>query len=67
MYEFYHLYIAKECRFCLGMKTATLLKKRIWSWHFPMNFAKLLRTPFYKTFLVAASPYSYAEYSYTFS
>ena len=27
-------------------KVATLLKKRLWHRYFPLNFAKLLRTPF---------------------
>ena len=26
---------------------ATLLKKRLWHWCFPVNFAKFLRTPFF--------------------
>ena len=29
-----------------GLRPATLLKKRLWHRFFPMNFAKLLRTPF---------------------
>ena len=29
-----------------GLSTATLLKKRLWHWCFPVNFAKFLRTPF---------------------
>ena len=29
--------------------TATLLKKRLWHWRFPVNFAKFLRTNFYRT------------------
>ena len=32
-----------------GLRTATLLKKRPWHRCFPVNFAKLLRTPFYRT------------------
>ena len=32
-----------------GLSTATLLKKRLWHRCFPVNFAKLLRTPFYRT------------------
>ena len=27
--------------------SATLLKKRLWHWCFPVNFAKFLRTPFF--------------------
>ena len=28
---------------------ATLLKKRLWHWRFPVNFVKFLRTPYYRT------------------
>ena len=28
------------------MEPATLLKKRLWHWCFPVNFVKFLRTPF---------------------
>ena len=28
-----------------GLRPATLLKKRLWHRHFPVNFAKFLRTP----------------------
>ena len=38
-----------------GLRPATLLKKRLWHRPFPVNFAKLPRTSFYKTHLVAAS------------
>ena len=31
------------------LKPAYLLKKRLWHRYFPMNFAKFLRTPFFKT------------------
>ena len=31
-----------------GLRSATLLKKRLWHRHFPVNFAKSLRTPFVK-------------------
>ena len=30
-----------------GLRSATLLKKRLWYKCFPVNFVKLLRTPFY--------------------
>ena len=30
----------------IGLRPATLLKKRLWHRRFPVNFAKLLRTPF---------------------
>ena len=33
----------------VGLRPATLLKKRLRHRCFPMNFAKLLRTPFYRT------------------
>ena len=33
----------------VGLKPATLLKKIFSHWCFPMNFAKYLRTLFYKT------------------
>ena len=33
------------------MRPATLLKKRIWHWCFPVNFAKFLRTPFLTKYL----------------
>ena len=36
---------------------STLLKKRLWHKCFPVNFAKFLRTPFYRTPPVAASLY----------
>ena len=31
---------------CASLRPATLLKKRLWHWCFPVNFAKFLRTPF---------------------
>ena len=30
-----------------GLRPATLLKKRLWHRHFPVNFVKFLRTPFF--------------------
>ena len=33
----------------LFFKPATLLKKRLWYRCFPVNFPKILRTPFYRT------------------
>ena len=30
------------------LSPATLLKKRLWHWCFPVNFAKYLRTPFWQ-------------------
>ena len=33
----------------VGLRPATLLKKRLWHWCFPVNFAKFLRTFFYRT------------------
>ena len=32
-----------------GLTPVTLLKKKLWQRCFPMNFAKFLRTPFYRT------------------
>ena len=37
------------------LSPATLLKKRLWHRCFPVNFAKFLRTSFYRTLLVASS------------
>ena len=34
-----------------GLKSATLLKKRLWHRSFPENFLKFLRTPFLKEYL----------------
>ena len=31
---------------CVRLRPATLFKKRLWYWCFPVNFAKILRTPF---------------------
>ena len=31
----------------VGLRSATLLKKRLWHRCFPVNFAKFLRTPFF--------------------
>ena len=31
----------------VGLRPATLLKKRLWHGYFPVNFAKFLRIPFY--------------------
>ena len=33
--------------FCNLVRPATLLKKRLWNSYFPVNFAKLLRIPFF--------------------
>ena len=38
-----------------ALRSATLLKKRLWHWRFSKNFEKYLRTLFYRTALVAAS------------
>ena len=42
-------------RVVLGLRPATLLKKRPWHSCFPVNFAKFLRTPFLTENLLAAS------------
>ena len=34
-----------------GLRPATLFKKRLWHRCFPVNFAKFLRTPFFKEHL----------------
>ena len=31
----------------LCLRPATLVKKRLWHWRFPLNFAKFLKTPFF--------------------
>ena len=36
----------------VGLRSATLLKKRLWHRCFPMNFAKFLRKPFLQTTLM---------------
>ena len=41
--------------FAKHLQAATLLKKRLWHRYFPVNFAKFLRTLFYRPPLVAAS------------
>ena len=38
-----------------GLRPATLLKKRLWHRCFPVNFAKFLRTPFFKEHLRATA------------
>ena len=35
------------CLFIAGLRPSTLLKKRLWHRCFPVNFVKILRTPFY--------------------
>ena len=34
-----------------GLRPASLLKKRLWHWCFPVNFATFLRAPFHRTYL----------------
>ena len=41
-----HLYQSLFFNKVGGLSPATLLKKRLWHRHFPVNFAKSLRTPF---------------------
>ena len=41
-----HLYQSLFFNKVAGLRPATLLKKRLWRWYFPMNFVKLLRIPF---------------------
>ena len=38
-----------------GLRPATLLKKRLWDRCFPMNFVKILRTPFYRSIWTTVS------------
>ena len=44
-----------------GLSQAGLFKKRLWHRYFPLNFAKFLRTPFYRTLPVAASAKNVTE------
>ena len=51
-------YLCKSLLFnkVAGLRPAILLKKRLWHRWFPVNFAKVPRTPlFYRTPLLAAS------------
>ena len=41
-----HLYQSLFFNKVAGLRTATLLKKRLWHRCFPVNFLKFLRTPF---------------------
>ena len=38
--------LPEEGEYVLGLRPATLLKKRLWHRYFHLNFAKFLRTPF---------------------
>ena len=51
------LYMTKKSRQTLSLSPPTLLNKRLWHSCFHVNFAKFLRTLFYRTPLVAASVY----------
>ena len=44
---------------CTGLRPITLLKKRSWHRCFPLNFAKFLRAPLFRTPPVAASVHLY--------
>ena len=44
-----HLYQNLFFNKVAGLRPATLLKKRFWYRCFPVNFAKFLRTPYYRT------------------
>ena len=46
---------------CQSLRPAILWKKRLWHSCFPVKFAKFLRTPFYRTPVVAASVNSLLE------
>ena len=39
----------------VGLRRATLLKKRLWHRWFPVNFAKFLRTPFFAEHLLTTA------------
>ena len=41
-----HLWQSLFCDRVAGLRPATLLKKKLWHWCFPVNFKKFLRTPF---------------------
>ena len=53
-----HMYQSLFLNKVAGLRSATLLKKRLRHWCFPVNFAKFLRTHFYRTPPVAASVFS---------
>ena len=52
--DFFLIYISKPIKrsymklltFSINLRPASLLKKRLWHWCFPMNFVKYSRTPF---------------------
>ena len=47
-----------------GVRSATLLKKRLWHRCFSVNFAKFLGIPFYRTPRTTASFLFYEDFSY---
>ena len=47
----------------LGLRPATLLKKRLWHKCFPVNFAKFLRTPFFTEHLLVTASESLLHFS----
>ena len=51
--------------FCKKGQTHNFIKKRLWHRCFPVNFAKFLRTAFYRTPLLAASE-SHRHYKHLF-
>ena len=53
-----HLYESLSFNKVAGLRSATLLKKRLWHRCFLVNFVKFLRTLFYRTPIVAAFPNS---------
>ena len=57
-----HLYQRLFFNKAAGVRTATLLKTRLWHKCFPVNFAKVLGTSFYRTPLVAVSDLSHILY-----
>ena len=60
-----HLYQSLFFNKVVGLRPATLLKKRLWHGCFPVNFAKFLRTPFLKEHLWwLLLKWSFSSYSF---
>ena len=58
-----HLYQSLFFNKVAGLRPATLLKKRLWHRYCPVNFAKLLRTPFLIEDLPVFKPINENDYS----
>ena len=50
-----HLCLSLHFKKVASLSPATLLKKKLWGWCFPMNFAEFLRTPFFTEHLWATA------------